>query len=420
MTTICNSQLIRSIKRCFSFKNRSQGSSKFTRDESTLDNTNIEIFIETLRKHKDDEDMFMRIITKNPQTTLYHLIMLEDETDIHEFKNVIAALNENTIHKYVKQGQVLAYFYYLKLKVNIMVHHEYISIDSMINNTYDFSVDRVIAEFMHNLVYLKNLYKFNLFEDKDDRTVKVIIYKRMMFFEWLSLKLFKIFLLLSCNVDLCKDNKYLIQLTTKVNEYCDINERYFLNHFAFNHDEYECDKLKKYVQVYVRELLGYIKLLVYNREKNNPTPEYETLNNINKAINQMVDENPMEFPKLQKQFIEFDERIKLYKSKDVNVIKLSKKRIRRSISDGLFKKRCVKVRDSGINAMELDENFTDHMNIGNGDRLFTIKELSSKHDRQSSELDIADLETPTIERKYKKRPKRLSLIRTKGIDTSFI
>lgn len=422
MNKICNSEFILRLKSCLRYRKENTIEKVAPLRSPTLpDSLQADYFVENLRKNKDDVDQFIRLILKPATSALNHLLILEDEVDLGNFLDVMGSMTRELIEKHVETQHEQAYFYYLMLKVEITTHNKNVSMDSLLGKKYDFSTDRLIAEFIQNLLYLKNVYKFIIFEDRDDKEFKMLISKRATFFEWLSTKLFKLLLFFSCNVDYCKDNKLLINFCQKIKEYYDLCERYLISAYSTSSESHQSEQYKSFVEVYTKDLLAYLKLFAYNREKQTPADESKTLELINLCLNRLVMQHPLIFIKLKQEFEEFSGRVKILRAKYVITpppVESTGKR--RAISDNDIVKLSGDLKDDSADDAELDDEINELYDNEQRNRLYTIKEMSSRYEKQSSAFDGGDEEFQKFDMRKRPIVRRSSFSKLKKSNANFI
>lgn len=400
---LCNSNFLRKFIECFHLSKEPSDSSLRRREASVAESLHPDSFIETLRRSQDNLPQFVKLITQSPKTTLSNLLTLEEEIDQNEFLNVINSINPALIESLDRQSQAQGYLYYLKLKVSIIVYNDIISIDSLLAKTYDFSVDRLISEFIHNLLNLKNLYKFVVFEDKDDRSLRLILFKRMFFFEKHVKKLFLLMVLFCCNADLCRDNRDLIQLTQKVHEFYELAKWYFLNMGSMVPNDRKREKLKAYVDLYTRDALAALKMYAFNREKVNKREQYRTLVELQRVMRALLREHPESFIKFQKELDNFESRLIGLRAQYAPVLLAPPPMRRRAISDSKLYKTLDDIKEESVEDPELDENLKEL--VSKADRSSIKKELSSRYDKQPSWLDADDSQLLKGSGRYKCKPR---------------
>lgn len=387
MNKLCSPSFFGFLQSCFSSK---QDQPNLEIDKHINESIYADTLVMQLNRRKNDLDEFLKTVFKDNSRVLSNLLILEDEVDQGNFDNVIESFDKEIIERNISDPQMQVYLYYLVLKVEVVKHNKLVSMDSLVSRKYDFKADAVISEFIQNLHFLKNINKFIVFEDKDDKTTKEVIAKRLSFFEWLSIRLFKLLLLFCCSIDNCKDNKELSNINTKVKDYYDICERYLISACAYNAESIQRDKLKNFIEVYAKELLMYLKMYSFNRDNESISEEVKTLELINLSITRLIQQHPLIFIKLKQAFENFDTRVKILKAKYASPTKKANKGKRRTISESNFEKASNTTDEYILEDGELPDEILELLKVENDNKLSTIKEMSSRYEKQSSAFDIGE------------------------------
>lgn len=365
-----------------------------------------DFFMESLRRHHDDTDAFVRVLVKNPAATLHNLLTLEEEIDANHFVDVVLRINRSAIDQLVTDPHAQAYLHYLILKVQVVTHNKKVSLQNLLANKYDFSADRLVAEFSQNLLFLKNTHKFIVFEDRDDRAVRIVLVKRAMFFEWLATKMFKLFVLFCCNVDFCKDVAVLASMCAKAQAFHDLCERFFVDTDTLVDSE-KRDRVRSYVEVYVRDLLSYLKAFAYSKEKQTVIEECRALGFLSMCLGHLLEQHPLIFVRLRKEYDELLGRVGALKLKygDQRILEMQLQKPLTHIDEVS--------NDDGRSVI------TELLGIEQHDRLSTIKEMSSKQEKQSSVYDGEEGDLDKLEIREKPPIRRSSILRRQKPDLNF-
>ena len=358
--------------------------------------------VDSLKSTKDDPQAFLKVLMKSPKLVIQNLVVLEAQMTASTGCEVITALSNADIENLVNDAQVQAYLFYLKLKLKILVHNAGTSMQSLMAKTYDFNVDRLIAEFMENLMHLKSLQKFILFEDQDDASLRQVISQRMLFFETLSSKLFKILIGLSCNIDLCKDNVYLIQLTRKLKEYCTINDWYLMTVGSFNLENSQQEKLKGFVNAFAKDLLKYISVFALNRERESVEEECRVLSVICAILKKLARTHPLAFTKFKNGLEDFGDRLRSMKSKiqPEEPVLLKNRRV---FSDSKIAQPLTRIEEDSLEDIEFEESMRELSQFWANHKISPIQQETSQFHRQSLLMEASEIEAFKLDIKSKEK-----------------
>ena len=355
MNIFCNTGIVSKLASYISPNKSNIGNSCQSTKVSASETLNSNAFLKAVLKNKENPVSIIKMINKNPSSSISNLLVLEEALNNDELQNAIKNIKHHLIDTTVNEPKVKAYFYYLKLKIDIINHDKSISIENLLNKSYDFSVDRLIDEFVHNMICLKNLHKFIIYEDHDDKSMKEVVAKRAVFFEWLSLKMFLLLVYFSCNSDLCKDNKYLIHMVRKVKEYNDLNKWYLLNMGSFDIEVSQRDLLKNYIENYTCDLLVNLKLFAYNKEKGSSYDKALSLFSVKKILAKVFKEHKINMFQMNQEFENFSARMQVIKRKHNNLNEAYNPIMRKVTSDTKLRKVLEDISEESIEYTEFDD-----------------------------------------------------------------
>ena len=376
--------------------------------------------IENLDKEKDNARKFLEVLIKDKENVLDNLMSLEEAIDMDNFIEVVREISSDLINNLVENDETKAYLYYLKLKIEIMKHDKDVSIQSIISKSFDFSIDRIVSEFNHNLLYLKKIYKFILFENRQDKSLHNLIFNRIILFQNLSIKLFKLLLFFTCHVDILQDNDLLIRFSKKIKEYYDINERYLISLYSFKMEDDNWDLLRVCIENYTKDLLVYLKMLAYNREKKDEGEEVKTLVLIVLVFEKITKTHEVTFFELSNDVKRFINKVNQLKKSFKTPVKKRKSHIRRTKTEDKSHVLSNIMEDSKED-IEFEEEINEIIQKEQLNRLSTIKEMSSHFEKQSNQfetLNDEDFQKLNFRKKFKMR--RLSFRKPKKNSLNFI
>ena len=400
MSIFCESSLIHRLIDLFGFRGSpltNNNREKYAAD-SSIDPCQL---VAELHNRKYDIDVFINMLNKNQIAVNELLMLLEDEIDQGVFVDMIQGLDMELIEKSALKDNVLAFLYYLRLKVSIIENDQDIPVETLFNKDFDFSVDRLIAEFINNALYLRNLYKFMIYAAKDVSMPKYMMIKRVALFEWLSDKLFRILVFFTCNIDLYKDNRYFIQLIHRIEEYCELNERYLLSFNYINPEPSKRSQLQRCVNKYATKLVGYFKLFALNKDKHNVKAQIKILDLIHKALINFSKEDDFISKDINQELKEFKHRLESLKAKSISRGILFKKKIRRAVSEIKPENIVINPDKENISLIELDEPFNDYTNSEGVNHIQSNIKTSSISDYQSTSLGQANTKNFGVTKRYK-------------------
>lgn len=402
MNSLCSPSLLHQFTTLFS-KQRETTSSEQKANTPCVSEAGLSTTIaESLKCTKDDPQAFLKVLMKSPKLVIQNLVELEAQMTAKTGCEALAALSPQDIENCVGDAEVQAYLFYLKLKAKVLVHNAGTSIQSLMAKSYDFNVDRLIAEFMENLMYLKSLQKFILFEDQDDMSLRKIISQRMIFFETLSVKLFKLLIGLSCNIDLCTDNVYLIQLTRKLKEYCTINDWYLMTVGSFSLENSKQEKLKGYVNTFAKDLLKYISVLALNRERESLEEECRVLAVICAILKKLAKSHPLAFTKFKNGLEDFEDRLRAMKRKIApeEPVPLKKRRV---FSDSKIAQPLMRIEEDSLEDIEFEESMRELSQFWANHKISPIQDEGSGFERQSLLIEATEIEAFKLDVKSKEK-----------------
>ena len=400
MNSLCSPTILQQFTTLFSNKKDQTSSEQKANTPCVSEAGSSRTIVDSLKSTKDDPQAFLKVLMKSPKIVMSNLLAFELQMSAKTGSEALIALRSENITSEVSDPEVQAYLFYLKLKAKVLVHNAGTSIQNLMAKSYDFNVDRLIAEFMENLMYLKSLQKFILFQDQDDASLRQIISQRMIFFETLSSKLFKILIGLSCNVDLCADNVYLITLTRKLKEYCTINDWYLMTVGAFNLENSKQERLKSYVNTFAKDLLEYIKILAFNREKESSEEECRVLCVISAILKKLTKAHPITFTKFKNGLEDLEDRIKVLKIKHRPEQPVPLKQ-RRVFSDSKIVQPLTRIEEDSLEDIEFEESVRELSRFWANNKMSPIREENSKYEQQSLLMEAAEVEAFKLDIKSK-------------------
>lgn len=418
MNNICNAGLVNYIKSCFSYKKNNETNYQIKHNEKSIESESL---VDELRATKYNADQFIRTLVKNPLLILNNLLELEDQIDKGNFIEIVNTFTTKTIERNVADINTQAYLHYIVLKVKIIAYNKQISMKNIINKKDNFNTERVISTFLQNLIFLKNVHSYIVFEDKGEGYVKTLTSRRLSFFEWLSEKIFKLLLIFCCNIDHCNDNKALVNMCLNIKDYYDICERYLIAAYTYSTSNQQRDKLKSFIEVYTKELLTYIKMLSYNKENQSPVDEIKTLEFINLAVNRLLQQHPLIFIKFKHGFEDFETRVKDLKAKYTLQFKqIETEGKKRPSSENNVDQVINQSEENSMDDSELDDDILELFNEEQKNRLSTIREMSSRYEKQSGGFEGPDDEFNKLDMRKRPMVRRSSFSKLNKVDVNFI
>lgn len=419
MSKLCDSEILVRLCQCFGLRKGAQQDPSLLQKSTALnENSQTGNLIAHLRKHQSDPDRFINVLVRDPKLTLSNLAQLEDEVDEGGFVETLAGMTREMVDSETSDPHTQAYLYYLILKVEVLSYHKSLSLDSLVNRRFDFSTERIVSEIAQNLYFMKNVYKFIVYEDKDAKDLCSVIARRAVFFERLGLKVFKLLVFFSCNTDYCKDTELLTGLCQRLRDYYDLCERYLIGAHSQGADNQKRERLRIFIEVYTRDLLSYLKMFAHNKQTG--ADETATLGLICVSLEQVFRDYPLNFIKFKGELTDFKARFKALKAGFEGQLRPPIARAKRVPPYETSVEKLPETADDDSAEDEEMDYDPNEISCNRQSRLFTIKEMSSNHEKLSSAFDIADEEILKLETRTKPIVRRSSFSNFKKTDRDFI